>query len=264
VDYRRVWKRIRLVWITAGLLFFVMFTSWSVIAYRPSSAARAATRADALVRVEHHDGIWTFTPVTNMQARAAFAFVPGALVDARAYAPLVRAAAAAGYRGYIIELPRRGALGGADAAEVDERLDRVLQQERAAPIVLAGHSRGAVVASRIAARSLPNIAAMVLIGTSHPRDIDLSLLTIPVVKIVGTRDGLASPSEVRQNAAKVPAHTRWVWIDGGNHSQFGWYGFQPGDKRPRIAASAQRQQMIDVVIETLRAVAIETPARTLF
>ncbi|MBA3890466.1 MAG: hypothetical protein H0X64_08040 [Gemmatimonadaceae bacterium] len=53
---------------------------------------------------------------------------------------------------------------------------------------------------------------------------------------VGTRDGLASPAEVRGNAGLLPAHTRWIWIEGGNHFQFGWYGFQP-----RGSAGAHRR-----------------------
>ena len=92
---------------------------------------------------------------------------------------------------------------------------------------------------------------LVLIGTTHPRDVDLSTLTASVTKVVGTRDGLAKRTAVEANRAKLPAATRWVWIEGGNHSQFGWYGFQPGDRRATIAAAAQRATMIQAVIDAL-------------
>jgi hypothetical protein len=91
----------------------------------------------------------------------------------------------------------------------------------------------------------------VLIGTTHPRDVDLSTLREPVTKVVGTRDGLARSGAVEANRARLPASTRWVWIDGGNHSQFGWYGFQPGDRRATIAASAQRDVMTREVLAML-------------
>lgn len=40
-------------------------------------------------------------------------------------------------------------------------------------------------------------------------------------------------------------------MDDGNHSQFGWYGFQPMDRRPTIAAAEQRTIMIEGVLELL-------------
>ncbi|MBA3406320.1 MAG: hypothetical protein H0U13_16825 [Gemmatimonadaceae bacterium] len=71
---------------------------------------------------------------------------------------------------------------------------------------------------------------------------------------VGTRDGLASPDEVRENQHLLPASTHWVWIEGGNHSQFGWYGFQPGDRFARITRGQQHTAMIDAVLAALRQV----------
>jgi hypothetical protein len=77
---------------------------------------------------------------------------------------------------------------------------------------------------------------------------------VPVTKVSGTRDGLASRAEVEANRTKLPESTRWVWVEGGNHSQFGWYGFQPGDRRATVDAAAQRTVMIREVIDLLTAV----------
>jgi hypothetical protein len=79
----------------------------------------------------------------------------------------------------------------------------------------------------------------------------LSRLPVAVTKIVGTRDGLASEDEVKTNQLKLPSHTRWVWIEGGNHSQFGWYGFQPGDNRARIPRESQQRMMTDAILVAL-------------
>jgi hypothetical protein len=43
----RLWRIVRRVWITTGLSATVVFTVWSLIAYRASDAARDATRSDA-------------------------------------------------------------------------------------------------------------------------------------------------------------------------------------------------------------------------
>jgi pimeloyl-ACP methyl ester carboxylesterase len=249
-----LWQRIRRLWIAAGVLVTVVFVAWSLIAYRSSADARAAAESGAGVNVNEEDGVWRFASALPASSPLpALVFFPGALVDPRAYAPLARAVALAGFPAFLIELPRRGAFGGDADPEVDSRLASVLRVlGENARIALAGHSLGAVVAARLAARAFPQLGGLIVIGSSHPRDVDLSSLQIPVTKIVGTRDGLASPADVRRNAPKLPATTRWVWVEGGNHSQFGWYGLQPGDWPATIDASQQRQIMIDGVIDTLR------------
>ena len=251
---RGIWQRIRQVWITLGLLVTVAFVGWSLVAYRASAVATAATRPDSAVAVQHRDGVWFFEPTAPPDSGApALVFFPGALVDPRAYAPLLRAAASAGFPAYLVELPRRGALGGADDPDLERRFDGLLSASVAPRRwVIAGHSRGAVVAATFAANQRPGFGGLVLIGTSHPRDVDLSALQVGVTKIVGTRDGLARRADVEANRRKLPEHTRWVWIDGGNHSQFGWYGFQPGDRFARIDATVQRTLMTDAVIDALR------------
>lgn len=259
-DGRRLWRRIRFVWITAGIAATVIFVVWSLVAYRPSAHARAAMVSDATVMVAYQDGIWSFQPVTGTnRPSTALIFFPGALVNPVAYAPLLRAAATAGFRAYMIELPRRGAFGGGDDPEVMRRLDRLLARPDAPRRwVAAGHSRGAVVACDVAVARRAGFAGLVLIGTSHPRDVDLSGLAVPVTKIVGTRDGLATPADVERNRSKLPMATRWVSIEGGNHSHFGWYGFQPGDRWPTIPAEQQRDAMIRAVLDALRNVPEET------
>jgi hypothetical protein len=252
VKLRRAWQIFGRVWISVGLGVTAVFIVWSVVAYRATTEARSATRSDAVVSVGHSDGLWRFAPNGGRTRDARFVFFPGALVDPRAYAPLARTIAEAGYRAIIIELPRRGAFGGADSPTLDARVDSVLSSvDTSVAVVIGGHSRGAVVASRVAAGNAARLAGLVIIGSSHPRDHDLSGLTIPVTKIAGTRDGLASPGEVRQNADLLPLHTRWIWIEGGNHSQFGWYGFQPLDRRPRVSASMQRAVMIEGVLDMM-------------
>ena len=233
-----------------GLTATAVFVAWSLIAYRANFEARAATVTDGTVEVAHADGTWRFNPATAPKS-ATLIFFPGALVDARAYAPLARSVAKAGYHVLLVELPRRGAFGGAESAELRTRIAAALASvPDNYAVVVGGHSRGGVVASAIAAQE-SRLAGLVLIGTSHPRDVDLSGLDIPVTKIVGRRDGLASPAEVEQNASLLPAKTRWVWVEGGNHSQFGWYGFQPMDRRPRISAAEQRRIMTQAVLELL-------------
>jgi pimeloyl-ACP methyl ester carboxylesterase len=261
IDRRTLWHRVRRIWITLGLSATAVFTVWSLLAYRASDDARAAIVSSESVAVTHADGVWTFTPTrASSLAPVALVFFPGSLVDPVAYAPIVRAAADSGIPSYIVELPRRGAFGGGRDPAFFEKLIAFLEGDGVPKRwVAAGHSLGGVVATNVAMANVQGLAGLVLIGTSHPRDVDLSALTMPVTKIVGTLDGLASREEVEGNARLVPKHTRWIWIEGGNHSQFGWYGFQPGDSRATIDRASQHAQTIAGTLDALRAVAANTP-----
>jgi len=255
VKRSRLWLRIRRIWAVLGSAAFVIFTGWSVIAYRASSVAHAALQSDTLVQVTQTEDSWSFSPKGKRAPLTSLLFFPGALVSPVAYAPLARAVAIAGFSATILKLPRRGAFGGADDPRLFARA-RALMTAPGGPSawVVAGHSRGAVVATQLAAGRPKGLAGLVFIGSSHPRDVSLATLEIPVAKIVGTRDGLASPGEVNANRQQLPASTHWVWVEGGNHSQFGWYGFQPGDHFARIPASDQRAAMINAVVEMMHAV----------
>ena len=223
---RRYWPVIRRVWITVGLTLTAVFVVWSLIAYRPTTRLKSST----------------------------LVFFPGALVSPKAYAPLARSVAEAGYPVLVVELPYRGAFGGAESPELQMRIASALASiTENHSIVVGGHSRGAVIASRLSVRT-PEPSGVILIGTSHPRDVDLSRLEIPVTKIVGTRDGIATQEKVVANAFLLPDRMRWVWIDGGNHSQFGWYGFQPMDWRANISAAEQRNIMTQAVLDLMQTV----------
>jgi pimeloyl-ACP methyl ester carboxylesterase len=247
---------IRRIWISTGLLATGIFVIWSLIAFRASAEARAADGSDTSVRVERSDGVRRFTPMNGATNEVGLIFFPGGMVDPRAYAPLARAVATEGHTAVIMELPRRGAFGGADDPALFDRAQRIMTSSGGPRRwIIAGHSRGAVVTSQLASERPPRMAGVVLIGTTHPRDVDLSGLTVPVTKIVATRDGLARSAAVEANRHLLPVSTRWVRIEGGNHSQFGWYGFQPGDRFARIEADDQRRRMIDAVLAALRSAA---------
>ena len=54
--------------------------------------------------------------------------------------------------------------------------------------------------------------------------------------------------------ASRPPGVRWRTADGGNHSQFGWYGTQLGDGRATIDRAQQQAILLDTVLDVLRRV----------
>jgi len=93
------------------------------------------------------------------------------------------------------------------------------------------------------------------VGTSHPRDFSLAESTLLVTKILGTRDGVAPIERSEENRHLLPATSRWVLIEGGNHSQFGWYGFQPGDHFATIDRDRQQELTRTAIVDALESAA---------
>lgn len=241
----------RRVWIAAGLSVTAIFVAWSLIAYRATGDARAALRSDDAVAIGHAEGYWSFDPKTP--ADTGLIFVAGALVDPVAYAPLARAIAEQGYPVMLVELPRRGAFGGADGPEVFARARAAASSRaRVTRWVAAGHSRGGVVAAQMVRDGFPGLAGAVLIGTSHPRDFSLAATPIAMTRVYGTRDTVADVEKLERTRANLPASARMVAIDGGNHSQFGYYGFQPGDWPATITRDAQQAITRRALLDALR------------
>lgn len=251
---RRIWPIVRRVWITAGLVFTAVFVTWSVLAYRSSGEARAALTSDGRLTIAHPDGHWSFDP--SAPATAGLIFFAGALVDPVAYAPLARGIAEAGFPVLLVELPRRGVFGGADGPEVFARARAAAAtRPRVTRWIVAGHSRGGVVAAQIVRDGFPGLAGAVLIGTSHPRGFSIAAATIPITRVYGTRDTVADVEKLDATRGNLPPSTRIVAIDGGNHSQFGYYGFQPGDWPATITRDAQQAITRSALLDALASAA---------
>jgi hypothetical protein len=110
-----------------------------------------------------------------------------------------------------------------------------------------------VVTAEIVRDGFPGLAGAVLIGTTHPRDFSIAAATIPITRIYGTRDTVADVWKIEQTRANLPPSTRIVRIDGGNHSQFGSYGFQPGDWPATISRDAQQAITRHALLDALAA-----------
>ena len=206
---------------------------------------------DSLVAVEYtHDHI-SFIPKTNTDS-IGIVFYPGALVEPEAYAPFARNLAREGYTVLIQPIPWRLAF--TDRMEQNAYATTVqtfLGYPEITKWVISGHSKGGSMATKFGFKNPDLISGMLLIGTSHPREIDLSFLIVPVTKVSASEDGLASPEEIRQFSPHLPDHTNFIMIEGGNHSQFGYYGFQFGSGTATISREEQQAGLFVAAIDLL-------------
>ncbi|GAB5520175.1 MAG: alpha/beta hydrolase [Rhodothermales bacterium] len=242
-------RRIRL----GLLIFWSLVVAWMFWNMQPKQVAATIFESTAGVEVTRSSDALTFTPAVDT-AKAGLIFYPGALVHPDAYAPFARAVAEAGYQAVILPLPWRLAPTGAQQAALAARtLAHIQADERS--WVLSGHSRGGALAAQLAPDLANHLDGLLLIGTSHPKEHDLSALQLDVTKIYATEDGLASVPEVEGFASNLPETTHWVRIDGGNHSQFGWYGWQLGAGTATISQAEQHAQTVAATLDQLARVA---------
>lgn len=236
--------------LTLGIAVVVLGAGWlALIAWlRPYPAvepALAAMASDDVVTVTETATEIVLAPTGGADGTGVL-FQPGALVDPRAYAAVLRPLAEAGHTVVVPKQPLGIAflaLGTFDDA-----------RSRHADVtgwVVGGHSLGGTVAAMQAdaaddARTAPSVG--LLFFASYPAD-DLSeSLTIPVRSISGSQDGLSTPAKIDASRANLPADTEFVEIEGASHAQFGSYGPQAGDGTPTIDADDARAQISDAAL----------------
>lgn len=244
---RRIWRIVRIVWVTLGVLSPIVLW-WGMNSSGVPEGTLVSSETVEIVRAQ--DTI-DFRPRPDDPARPGLLFFPGALVDPEAYAPMARRLAEAGHRVVIVRLPFRMA---PTPGYQEMAFQTVRETMAASPRAWAvgGHSRGGKLATQFAASHPGRFSGLALIATTHPREIDLSGVTAPVLKIYGSQDGMATPEEMRRYASNLPPHTTFVEVTGGNHRQFGYYRYQLMDGRAGVSREEQQRQTVDALLAFFR------------
>jgi predicted alpha/beta-hydrolase family hydrolase len=250
-------------WIRNGFLIWtVISTLWLANSFRTQGVDDRTLQSSQTVTVKDGTETLEFLPASD-SSKAALVFLCGSGVTALAYAPLPRPLANQGHAVFVVKLPYRFAPLESHKQAAVERVKRVIAQHpERSKWVLAGHSLGGALACRVVQADSHLVSAIVLIGTTHPKQADLSGLTLPVTKVYASNDGVAPRDKVLANKALLPAQTKWIEIAGGNHSQFGHYGHQLLDGRATIRRAAQQERTRSALLVALQTVLLEAPART--
>ena len=190
-----------------------------------------------------------FVPVGNNPAKG-FIIYPGGLVDPRAYAPIARGIAAEGFLAVIVHMPFDLAFFGIKRAR-----QLIPEFESITAWVVGGHSLGGVAACGYAEDFADKIEGVVLWASYPSETFRIEDKSLAVLSIYGTKDGLTTLDEIETSRQHLPAGTRFVAIEGGNHTQFGWYGgngaLQKGDMKAAISHEEQHNQVIAATLAFL-------------
>jgi dienelactone hydrolase len=116
---------------------------------------------------------------------------------------------------------------------------------------IGGHSLGGSMAAQYTRDNPSKIKGLVLWAAYPASGTDLSSLSVSVVTIHGTNDGLVSEAQIQGSLKLLPSTTTRLEMNGGNHAQFGYYGEQSGDNPATISREMQQVQIINATVQLL-------------
>jgi len=192
----------------------------------------------------------------------AILFIPGGLVDPHAYIPTFKAFVVE-HRMKVLILKVRSNL----AIFNINQASRVRKSFEDNKWLIGGHSLGGVVAAMEVGANENDYEGLFLLGSYSSTDINN--WDEPVFSILAENDGLTEQSSVETNAENLPegifidalalgdlgdSHGKTIYytIKGGNHAQFGTYGFQNGDGMATISAETQQLELFEVLSILMR------------
>jgi hypothetical protein len=229
-------KILKTIWFGAGIIFLI----WNWLTFQSRNLPNDTFASNSEITVSQDGDKITFSSVKT-DKKIEVIFFQGGMTDPKAYAPLCRKIAENGFTCHLIKMSWR-------MPQYDYKKVSDLFDVNATQYVIGGHSQGGKMASQFVYENRSSMKGLFLLGTSHPRDIDLSDLTIPTLKLYAEYDGLASIEEVMQNKNKLPEKSKLILIKGGNHSQFGYLGQLLMDDKPHISLEQQQMKILEQLI----------------
>lgn len=205
--------------------------------YHADQTALEALVPDEVTEITETDFGWCFDGPGN---DTAMIFYPGGKVEETAYAPLLHELASAGTDVFLVKMPARLAVFSIDkAGSIMDRYDY-------RHWYIGGHSLGGASAAYFAEKNASRLDGLILLASYSAKKLDDDL---DVLLVFGSADGVLNMQKYRENRKNVSADAEEYIIEGGNHCQFGSYGFQSGDGMASIPAAEQVHETVSSITE---------------
>lgn len=172
-------------------------------------------------------------------------FYQGGLVETEAYAVFGQQLAEKGLRVFMYKMPFNLAILNVSA------FDRIYEQyQDDKDWYLGGHSLGGASTSMYIKKSTKDIKGLFFLGAYPSNSSDLSDQKLKVLSIRAENDFVVNLDKYEKAKDLLPTQTQYITIPG-NHSNFGYYGFQKGDGESSITREEQHELVVDAIVEMI-------------
>lgn len=218
---------------------FLLFTN-QLFAYRPAVKYNEikSTYSQTLDFTEEGTTV-VITP--KHQTDTALIFYPGGFVSRKAYLPLVaKIAEKAGITCFVMRMPSKLAVLNINAAEKCLKSHPEIKNW-----YISGHSLGGAMAGTYASNHSDKLKGIIFLAAYSTSDLTTSGLRI--LSIYGSDDGILGMEKYNNYKKNLPNTFEEYIIKGGNHCNFGNYGFQKGDNPAKITSDEQQEITSDLI-----------------
>jgi len=207
--------------------------------YKADDIVNDYLKSGDAVKVSNNNGTYFFDGYGEDNA---IIFYPGGKVENKAYAPLLYNLAKNGIDCFLIDMPFKLAIFNVNAA------DSIVDNYTYKNWYMMGHSLGGVAVSMYTEKS-KDIKGIIMLAAYPNNKIkdDIRLLSI-----YGSQDGVLNLKKYNDSKNNWNKESYEIIIEGGNHSNFGYYGFQKGDKEPKVTREEQQKRTLNEIIKFVK------------
>lgn len=233
---KRFLVALSVIFIVFAVIFGVVI--WIASPYQPSESAISALNPSDSENYTVDQSKWlVFTPKETMYSKGII-FYPGGRVDPKAYSNTCADFAKMKILCVIVPMPFNLAIFNPLAGEAVIQEFKNIDQW-----IVMGHSLGGSMVTRLAQAQDRKVSNLIFLGSYS--DIDITKVNVKVLSITAEFDGLLNKDSFEKNKINLPEGTEFLEIKGGNHSQFGSYGFQQGDNTSTKSGEDQRKEIVE-------------------
>ena len=226
-----------IVIILAVVLIFAFAMIYLSLYYRADEDALKYLKSTENVTVTKTDTAWFFDGEGRDKA---LIFYPGGKVEETAYAPVLNKLAEKGVDCFLIKMPFRMAVFGANKA------DDIIRAYDYDEFFIAGHSLGGSMAAGYALSHPDDLTGVIMLASYPTGKLDDSM---KYLSIYGSNDCVLEKDTYEKSKSDWPMNAKELIIEGANHSQFGRYGLQRGDGEALISCDEQEDRTVEAILD---------------